>query len=145
MLSFVRLCRPPLQRCCCYRTLSGSLPSAAAEPLNQTQSRACAAAHGLAGVRPVREAARRHRQARRPQAAALGRPGTTKDAGLRKLRMLKRSLIKCLSRDPEERPSAKALLESWENLFDTFGGDATLISQPTETSVTSGAPSTAAT
>ena len=68
-----------------------------------------------------------------------------KDAGLRKLRMLKRSLVKCLSRDPAERPTAAALLESWENLFDTYGGEQTLVSQPTETSVASGAPSTAAT
>lgn len=59
----------------------------------------------------------------------------TKDANLRKLRMLKRSLTKCLSRDPTDRPTAAELLESWEKLFDTFGQDATLVSQRTASSV----------
>jgi serine/threonine protein kinase len=51
----------------------------------------------------------------------------TKEESLRKLRMLKRSITKCLSREPKERPSAQELLDSWEKLFDTFGGDATVI------------------
>lgn len=50
-----------------------------------------------------------------------------KDKGLRKLRMLKRSIMKCLSRVPEERPTATELLESWENLFDSFGQEQTQV------------------
>jgi serine/threonine protein kinase len=50
-----------------------------------------------------------------------------KDANLRKLRMLKRSITKCLSRVAGERPSAQELLDSWEKLFDTFGNDATML------------------
>jgi serine/threonine protein kinase len=57
----------------------------------------------------------------------------TKDASLRKLRMLKRSITKCLSREPKERPSAQALLDSWEKLFDTFGGDVTMLPGETGT------------
>jgi serine/threonine protein kinase len=60
-----------------------------------------------------------------------------KDKNLRKLRMLKRSLTRCLSRDPAERPSAGDLLASWESLFDTFGGDHTIMTQPTAASVDS--------
>ena len=52
--------------------------------------------------------------------------GATRDGKLRKLRMLKRSLTQCLSREPRERPSAAELLDGWERLFDTFGGDATV-------------------
>ena len=48
-----------------------------------------------------------------------------KDEGFRKLRMLKRSVLKCLSRDPQERPTASELLASWERLFDSFGADNT--------------------
>jgi hypothetical protein len=50
-----------------------------------------------------------------------------KDAGFRKLRMLKRSLIMCLSRDPSARPSASDLLAMWEALFDSFGTDAAYV------------------
>lgn len=51
----------------------------------------------------------------------------TKEAKLRQLRMLKRSLVKCLARDPAQRPSAAELLSSWEKLFDSLGADATLV------------------
>ena len=58
-----------------------------------------------------------------------------KNTNMRKLRMLKRSLAKCLSRDPAERPSAAELLASWEALFDSFGQEATVLSShPTATS-----------
>lgn len=40
------------------------------------------------------------------------------DDKLKKLRMLRRSLVKCLSRDPAERPSSGDLLASWNRLFD---------------------------
>jgi serine/threonine protein kinase len=50
-----------------------------------------------------------------------------KDAGFRKLRMLKRSVLKCLAREPAERPSAGELLGMWERLFDSFGADATYV------------------
>ena len=52
-----------------------------------------------------------------------------KDANLRKLRMLKRSLTKCLSREPRDRPSAAQLLQSWEALFDSFGGEQTVMDE----------------
>lgn len=40
------------------------------------------------------------------------------DADFRQLRMLKRSVLKCLSRSAAERPSASELLAAWERLFD---------------------------
>jgi serine/threonine protein kinase len=46
---------------------------------------------------------------------------------LDKLRMLRRSLVKCLSRNPSERPTAKALLMSWNRLFDNFTGEKTTL------------------
>ena len=49
----------------------------------------------------------------------------TRDAGLRKLRMLKRTITKCLSRDAAQRPSAAELLDNWENMFDAFGQEPT--------------------
>jgi serine/threonine protein kinase len=48
-----------------------------------------------------------------------------KDAKFRQLRILKRSVLKCLSRDPALRPSAAELLSSWEKLFDSLGADET--------------------
>lgn len=41
---------------------------------------------------------------------------------LRKLRMLQRSLTKCLAREPSERPSAAELLVAWNKLFDNMAG-----------------------
>lgn len=43
------------------------------------------------------------------------------DDKLKKLRMLRRSLVKCLSRIPSERPTSKELLASWNRLFDVVG------------------------
>lgn len=54
----------------------------------------------------------------------------TKDSSLRKLRMLKRSLVKCFSRDPVERPSASDLLIAWNKLFDNIAGDKTVQVRP---------------
>jgi serine/threonine protein kinase len=42
----------------------------------------------------------------------------TADEKLKKLRMLRRSLVKCLSRDPVERPTSSELLAAWNHLFD---------------------------
>lgn len=53
-----------------------------------------------------------------------------RDGKLRKLRMLKRSIMKCLSRNPDERPTARDLLASWESLFDSFGNDNTMMTPP---------------
>jgi serine/threonine protein kinase len=50
----------------------------------------------------------------------------TQEVSLKKLRMLKRSLVKCLSRDPAERPSASDLLLAWNKLFDNISGDNTV-------------------
>lgn len=47
------------------------------------------------------------------------------DARLSKLRMLRRSLSACLSRDPAERPTSSGLLASWNRLFDSVMGDRT--------------------
>ena len=46
--------------------------------------------------------------------------GPRKNEQLGKLRMLKRSLVKCLSRNPAQRPTADALLASWNEIFDYF-------------------------
>jgi serine/threonine protein kinase len=43
------------------------------------------------------------------------------DEKLNKLRMLRRSLVKCLSRHPSERPTSRELLASWNRLFDVVG------------------------
>eukprot|EP00892_Ulva_mutabilis_P012634 jgi/Ulvmu1/9743/UM055_0083.1 len=40
--------------------------------------------------------------------------------GLKHLRILKRTVLACLSRDPKGRPTADRLLRSWNRLFDTF-------------------------
>ena len=37
---------------------------------------------------------------------------------LRKLRGLKRTVIRCLDRDPANRPTAAALVSSWDHTFD---------------------------
>lgn len=34
------------------------------------------------------------------------------------LRMLRRSVLSCLNRDPQRRPTSTALLQSWNGLFD---------------------------
>jgi serine/threonine protein kinase len=39
---------------------------------------------------------------------------------LRQLRILKRIVLACLSRDPRQRPSANKLLNSWKRLFDAM-------------------------
>ena len=36
-----------------------------------------------------------------------------------KLRGLRRSVMACLQRDPEQRPTAAQLVEGWEHMFDT--------------------------
>ena len=45
---------------------------------------------------------------------------------LRKLRMLQRSLTKCLAREPSERPSAAELLVAWNKMFDNIAGEQTV-------------------
>lgn len=50
----------------------------------------------------------------------------TKEEKLAMLRMLRKSLTKCLSRNPSERPTAGDLLDSWNKLFDNFAGDKTM-------------------
>ena len=37
-----------------------------------------------------------------------------------KLRGLRRSVMSCLQRDPEQRPTAAQLVEGWEHMFDTI-------------------------
>lgn len=37
---------------------------------------------------------------------------------LNRMRVLKRSVLQCLSRVPAERPSAAALVATWESIFD---------------------------
>jgi serine/threonine protein kinase len=39
---------------------------------------------------------------------------------IRQLRILKRTVLACLARDPKDRPTADRLLRSWNRLFDTF-------------------------
>ena len=53
-----------------------------------------------------------------------GAPGNVEER-LKPLRGLKRTILKCLSRDPAQRPSAAALIASWDHTFDdmqTKGG-----------------------
>ena len=59
--------------------------------------------------------------------AALPWEGPGGEGKLRRLRMLQRSITRCLSRDAAERPSAQELLASWEKLFDSLGADATVV------------------
>jgi hypothetical protein len=40
--------------------------------------------------------------------------------GHRQLRILKHTVLACLSRDPVNRPTAQRLLRSWNRIFDTF-------------------------
>lgn len=40
--------------------------------------------------------------------------------GLKQLRILKRTVLACLSREAKNRPTADRLLRSWNRLFDTF-------------------------
>lgn len=39
-------------------------------------------------------------------------------ARLAQLRVLRRSVLQCLVRDPGERPTSEALLQSWSHMFD---------------------------
>jgi serine/threonine protein kinase len=53
------------------------------------------------------------------------------EARRERLRGLRRLVMPCLARNPEQRPAAKAVLKSWHSLFDdmktrgTFGSDGT--------------------
>ena len=44
---------------------------------------------------------------------------------LSQLRVLKRSVLQCLSRDPTERPSSRELLGAWNGLFEGTTGKTT--------------------
>ena len=55
----------------------------------------------------------------RPDAKAL----------LEKLRGLRRSIMRCLDRDSAQRPTAEALLKSWDNSFDYMHTQGTAQSQ----------------
>eukprot|EP00892_Ulva_mutabilis_P005987 jgi/Ulvmu1/3760/UM175_0007.1 len=44
--------------------------------------------------------------------------GPMVEAQLQKLRGLRRSVLRCLRRNPDERPEAAALLEVWDHAFD---------------------------
>jgi serine/threonine protein kinase len=48
--------------------------------------------------------------------------GPDKDNLLPKLRVLKRTVLACLARDPAQRPTAQALLGKWNNLFESTTG-----------------------
>lgn len=48
-----------------------------------------------------------------------GRSGATLE-GLQKLRGMRRSVLRCLDRNPAERPSAEALLRTWDHAFDNM-------------------------
>ena len=58
-------------------------------------------------------------------------PWESPAAPLSQLRMLKRSIIKCLSRDPAERPSAADLLKAWNKMFDQIAADTASVAPPT--------------
>ena len=49
---------------------------------------------------------------------------------LDKLRGLKRTVLRCLERDPTRRPSAEALLLSWDHTFDNMQSQGTALTQP---------------
>lgn len=46
--------------------------------------------------------------------------GEVVEERLEKLRGLRRSVLRCLDRDPAQRPSAEALLRSWDHTFDNI-------------------------
>lgn len=41
------------------------------------------------------------------------------------LKVLKRSVLKCLERDPAKRPTSRELLGSWNGLFESLTGETT--------------------
>jgi serine/threonine protein kinase len=46
--------------------------------------------------------------------------GPGRQPRLRQLRILKRTVLACLARDPQRRPTAETLLRSWNLLFDSM-------------------------
>lgn len=48
---------------------------------------------------------------------------------LEKLRGLKRTVLRCLERDPARRPSAQALLKSWDHTFDNMQSQGTVFTR----------------
>lgn len=46
-------------------------------------------------------------------------PSATAPELLRRLRVLKRSVLACLARDPAARPTAEAVLDAWHSIFDS--------------------------
>jgi serine/threonine protein kinase len=46
-------------------------------------------------------------------------PSAEAQARLHQLRGLKRAILLCLDRDPAKRPTSQALLQSWNQLFDS--------------------------
>ena len=48
-----------------------------------------------------------------------GRSGVV-EMRLRKLRGMRRTVLQCLDRDPAQRPSSEALLQSWDHTFDNM-------------------------
>ena len=69
------------------------------------------------------------------QAALAGRTklpwegtGVETEAQLQKLRGLRRTVLKCLDRQPDKRPTAEALLRSWDYAIDNMVSGATTFS-----------------
>jgi serine/threonine protein kinase len=51
---------------------------------------------------------------------------------LSKLKALKRSVLKCLSREPRERPTSQELLGAWNGMFEAITGKTTATYIPKE-------------
>lgn len=52
--------------------------------------------------------------------------GDTAAQRLRRLRGLRKTVTMCLQRDPSKRPSADALLDAWDHVFDEMTTEATV-------------------
>lgn len=61
--------------------------------------------------------------------AALPWEGPEAAPQLEKLRGLKRTVLRCLERNPKRRPTAQALLESWDHTFDNMQSQGTVFTR----------------